>query len=111
MNSFDVADNLHPLPRGTYDMACGEVSATHWEPEWEEADIQAASQENGMFTWGASDPARADAPLIKHSQGMLFLAKAIWLVHLSPEVQTNSARVTGAIPHATASAPAPAQLV
>ena len=70
VNSFDVADRLPPLPRGTYEMSCGEVSAEHWDQEWSEADIQTASQENGMFTWGASDPSRAGAPLIKRGEGV-----------------------------------------
>lgn len=70
VNSFDVADRLPPLPRGTYDTSCGEVSATHWDQEWSDADVHAASQKNGMFTWGASDPARAGAPLIKRGEGV-----------------------------------------
>ena len=70
VNSFDLADTLPPLPRPAYDTACGEVSPSHWDAEWSVEDIQSASQDNGMFTWGASDPARAGAPLIQRGEGV-----------------------------------------
>ena len=46
------------------------MSARHWDQAWSDADLQSASQENAMFTWGASDPARAGAPLIKRAEGV-----------------------------------------
>ena len=70
VNSFDMPDTLPPLPRGTYDTATGQASAAHWQAEWSEDDIQAASMDNCMFTWGPSDPARAGAPLMKRGDGV-----------------------------------------
>lgn len=70
VNDFDLADTLPPLPRPAYEMACGEVSQSHWDADWSVEEIQSASQDNGMFTWGASDPARAGAPLIQRGEGV-----------------------------------------
>lgn len=70
VNAPSVAD---AVPQPAYDApsnACGDVSARHWEAEWSTAEIEAASQENGMFTWGPSDPARAGAPLIARGEGV-----------------------------------------
>ena len=70
VNSFDLADRIPPPPRASYDTACGEVSGAHWEQQWAAADVQAASMDNCMFTWGPSDPARAGAPLISRAEGV-----------------------------------------
>ena len=70
VNAPSIAD---AVPQPAYDApsnACGDVSARHWEAEWSTAEIEAASQENGMFTWGPSDPARAGAPLISRGEGV-----------------------------------------
>ena len=80
VNAPSIAD---AVPQPAYDApsnACGDVSARHWEAEWSTAEIEAASQENGMFTWGPSDPARADAPLIARGEG----------VYVDPEKQVAS---------------------
>ena len=54
VNSFDVADRLPPLPRGTYDMSCGEVSAEHWDQEWSQLDPQ--TRQDMESSWGAPEP-------------------------------------------------------
>jgi adenosylmethionine-8-amino-7-oxononanoate aminotransferase len=41
----------------------------HWEAEWDEADLQTATEENVMLTWGPSGPAK-DLPKIVRGEGV-----------------------------------------
>mmetsp|Transcript_123403 Transcript_123403/g.237908 ORF Transcript_123403/g.237908 Transcript_123403/m.237908 type:complete len:547 (+) Transcript_123403:86-1726(+) len=57
---------LDPLPRRV--KAAG-ASASHWEAEWSESDLQSATEEHVMLSWGPSGPAK-DLPRIVRSEGL-----------------------------------------
>jgi adenosylmethionine-8-amino-7-oxononanoate aminotransferase len=45
------------------------ASPMHWETEWTDTDIQTATEENVMLTWGPSGPAK-DLPNIVRGEGV-----------------------------------------
>jgi adenosylmethionine-8-amino-7-oxononanoate aminotransferase len=69
VNAYNVPDRV-PIPEYTApDNSCGTVDKRHWDAEWSVDAISKASQDNVMFTWAPSDPARAGCPLIKEGKG------------------------------------------
>jgi len=45
------------------------AAASHWEADWSESDLQRATEENVMLTWGPSGPAK-DLPRIVRAEGV-----------------------------------------